>query len=356
MNEYTGSILELKDKQAIIITDSCDFVIIQRQSQMFVGQQITFTKSELNKTNKKYLKYIALAASFFIISLCSIFYFQIFVSNTVFAYVDVDINPSVEFSIDKNAKVLDTKPLNTDAERLLKELELIDLPIKEAISQVVDTSKQLGYISTSKTNEILISASINENSTQNSSDQNTYDNILTDIGNMKFKVGTDILNPQILEVTPDNRKLAIKNNLSMGRYILYSKIKEKNADITVERAKTDRISDMLDIDKIQDNKKHSSDYTESNNSKFNNNNKENTNSSGNDINNNNNNSSKSTKSSSSSMHSNNTKESNDTSSNNKHTKDIASNNNGNNSNSEKSKKTNSTNTSTDNNSKYNKKN
>lgn len=248
MTEFTGSILELNKKKALVMTDACDFVYIQRQPEMIVGQQIKFNKSEITKANKNYVRYLALVASVFIIALCSVFYMQIFVPNTVFAYIDIDINPSMEFVINKNAMVLDMKPLNKNAQTLLKELKLVELPLKEAIAEVVETSKQLGFISTNKNNVVLISASIDtdKNNSQNDSNQKTLDKILSNIGNVTFDVGTENIKPEILKVTPENRKTAIKNDISMGRYALYSKIKEDNKDITVEKAKTERVSDMLD--------------------------------------------------------------------------------------------------------------
>ena len=269
MDEFTGSILEINKKHAIVMTDSCDFVTIHRQPQMFVGQQVKFRKSDIAGTNKNYIKYATLAASVFIIALFSVFYFQIFMPSTVFAYVDVDINPSVEFSIDKNAQVLDLVPLNTDAQSLLKDLELVDLPLKEAITEVVKASKQQGFISTSKQNTVLISASINheKNHNTNDTDEKAFDKIISDISRVTFNVGTENIDPEILKVTPENRESAIKNNLSMGRYALYSKIKADDNNITVEIAKTEHISDMLDKAKIKGSKKIKSNESNSKGSK-----------------------------------------------------------------------------------------
>jgi len=275
MDEITGSILELTDKKALIMTESCDFISIARQPQMFVGQQVKVRKSDIAKTNKSYVKYALLAASVFILALFSVFYFRIFVSNTVYAYIDVDINPSVEFSIDKSAKVLDLKPLNSDAEALLKDMDLVDLPIKDAINQVVKTSEKMGFISADKENAILISAAVDENGKEvtNSSEAKAFDKIISNISNINFDFGYQTVKPEILKVTPESRKAAVKNNISMGRYALYSELKKENNDITVEKAKTTRVSDMLKNSKKHKNElensnsgNSSSAYTESGNS------------------------------------------------------------------------------------------
>jgi hypothetical protein len=265
MKQYMGSILELKNNQAIIITDSCDFVTIHRKPDMFVGQQIEFKDSDIYNSNRKYTKYFALAASLFIIVVCSVLYYRISMTNAVFAYVDVDINPSIELFIDENSKVLDTKPLNSDAKTLLSNLELVNLPVKDAVSQVIQTSIRLGFISTERVNDVLVSASINEDSDSASvSEVTALYSILSGVRSISFNIGSDSLKPQILIVTPENRNSAVKNKLSMGRYVLYSKIKAENNDITVEKAKIERISDMLAKVKIEDSGKIESNGADTN--------------------------------------------------------------------------------------------
>ncbi|MDH7567127.1 MAG: anti-sigma factor domain-containing protein, partial [Clostridiales bacterium] len=248
MTDFKGSILEIKENHAIVMTDVCDFVVIKRKPGMFVGQQIIFRKSDINSTKRNYIKYYALAASIFLIALSCTFYFRLFVPSTVYAYIDVDINPSLEFSINQKAQVLDIKPLNGDAQVLIKDLKLVDLPVKQAITEVVKESKKLGFIKPNVKNAVLISASINaaKGYKPNKSGEKVLDNILTDINSATFDLGTEKIKPEVLKVTPEYRNLAIKNEISMGRYALYNKLKEEGVNITIEEAKTSRVSDMLD--------------------------------------------------------------------------------------------------------------
>lgn len=252
MTEYTGSVLKLNEKTAVVMTDTCDFVNIPRQPDMFIGQQIKYRKRNLTGNKKALTKYLTLIASVFVIALCSILYFQFFNPDKVFAYVDVDINPSLEMAIDENSKVLAIKPLNKDAKTLLKELKINNLPLKEALSQVISASVKLGFINDSKNNAVLISASVSKvNDIQlNTPDKKVSDeilnNLLSDIGNTDFSASADSIKPEIIIVTPESRKAAVENKISMGRYELYSKLKEKNKDITVEKAKSERLADMLD--------------------------------------------------------------------------------------------------------------
>lgn len=248
MADLIGSILELKGNQAIVMTDTCDFVSIQRQPAMFVGQQIKFRKSDMPVRKKTHLKYLTLAASMLVIFASYVLFQQFFIPSAVYAYIDVDINPSLEFAIDKNAQVLDIKPLNKDAQTILKDLKLIDLPVKQAIAAVVKESKQQGFIKPDKTSAVLISASIDaqRSNKSNESAEKILNNVLTDINNTAFDLGNETIKPEVLKVTPESRSLAVQNKISMGRYALYDKIKQEDMNITIEEAKTAHVSEMLD--------------------------------------------------------------------------------------------------------------
>lgn len=248
MTEFKGSILEINGNQAIVMTDKCDFISVKSHPDMFVGQQISFRKKDIKTPKMTYAKYISLAAGVLLILLCSAFIFQLHSPEKAFAYIDVDINPSVELLINEDAKVLSTKSLNADAQKLLRDLKLVNKPVKQAISEIVTASQQLGFISPEKNNTVLVSASINENYTdkQKDSQQTKLDIILTEVKEISVKVGSNDLKPEVIKVTPQNRKTAVENDISMGRYELYEKIKEKNLDITVKNAKTERVGSMLE--------------------------------------------------------------------------------------------------------------
>lgn len=257
MTDFKGSILELKGNHAVVMTDVCDFVLVKRQPGMFVSQQVKFQKSDIYIPRKRYVKYIALAASVLFLVFSYAFYYQFFAPSTIYAYIDVDINHSMEFAIDKNAQVLNIKPLNKDAQIFLKNLKLVGLPVKQAITEVVNESKQLGFLKPNKKNAVLISASINaaKGYKPDKSGEKVLDSILTDIDSITFDLGTEKIKPKILKVTTEYRNLAIKNEISMGRYVLYNKLREEGINITVEEAKSARVSDMLDkthIDSIND--------------------------------------------------------------------------------------------------------
>ena len=64
------------------------------------------------------------------------------VKKDVYAYVSVDINPSMEFQLDKNNKIIHTIDYNEEAARILKQKDLTGYTIKEAMDWLL-TDKQI---------------------------------------------------------------------------------------------------------------------------------------------------------------------------------------------------------------------
>lgn len=247
MTDFAGAIIEIAEKHAVVMTDNCNFVMIKSKPEMFTGQKIVFRKSDLYPLKKSYLKYFALAASVFFLVAAYAVLPQIFTPNSVFAYVDVDINPSVEFAIDKKTIVLDCKPLNQDGQILLQNLNLVDLTLEQAIVEVVNRSKQQGYLKIEQNNPVLVAAAINTgaNNQGNGNDEKDLDNILANIERAKYRLGDQIVNQVVFKVTAEERDAALENDISMGRYSLYQQIRQNGMAITVNDARTASVFKML---------------------------------------------------------------------------------------------------------------
>ncbi len=271
MAEFKGSILELNNKKVIVMTDKCDFITIKRTPDMYLGQQLTFSEAKSSMRTGGYIRNnITFAAGILVLALLSVLYLQVFNSGNAFAYIDLDINPSMEFAVDDASRVLSVKALNSDAVPLLKELELKDMPVKAAIAKVLDSSTTSGYISPGKINEVLISAALESAKNSSAADkEKTLSVILSDIESLSIKVGTEDLHPKVLKVAPQVRKEAAENNISMGRYELYKEITKTDKDITIEKAKTEHISKMLDkaVPKNTEKKDNAKNVNNSNNNK-----------------------------------------------------------------------------------------
>lgn len=63
------------------------------------------------------------------------------------SYVSLDINPSVELGVNAFGKVVDVKPYNSDGEKILIEIKIKGADVTEAISKLVSSAVNNGYVS-----------------------------------------------------------------------------------------------------------------------------------------------------------------------------------------------------------------
>jgi hypothetical protein len=93
------------------------------------------------KTLKWILSFTVILGAVFVLASCA---------QTVSAqddtYVTIDINPSVELIVNKREVVVYVNALNEDAEVLLAELDLVGMPLDEAMDLIIETAIALGYI------------------------------------------------------------------------------------------------------------------------------------------------------------------------------------------------------------------
>ena len=129
-----GIVMEIQTNDAYIFTNDCSMVKMPVQKDMFVGQSIEMPEAVVRVLPRRRWLVPALAAACVLLLMISGFLAYTFVvpqAGTV--YLSIDINPSIEFTLDTERNVIDVIPLNSDAWELLDEASLIGLNYQEAI-------------------------------------------------------------------------------------------------------------------------------------------------------------------------------------------------------------------------------
>lgn len=91
----------------------------------------------------------------------------VFSDNKAYAYMTLDINPSIEMALNSKYEVIELTPLNHDAKQVISDIgDWKSSDFKEVISNIITDCSKHGYVKESK--EILIST-VYENT-----DDNTY--------------------------------------------------------------------------------------------------------------------------------------------------------------------------------------
>lgn len=243
-----GIVYEIHSNKVVVLTPDSEFLVIKRTKDMCLGQQVKFNIQDVKKTMKPVYKYASIASSIAAVFILVFMYLRVPFYDNVYGYINVDINPSIEFVVDKDFEVLQSKALNDDAKAIVKGLDVKGKDIYSVINDFIDNCEDYGYIDTKEDNVVLVSASVHDKSMKffkSIDDDTELENFLISI-NKKINSNNDKdISGRVIKVSPEDRKAAVKNNLSMGKYYLMEKAKASGLDLSVEDMNKEKISDLL---------------------------------------------------------------------------------------------------------------
>lgn len=250
MNNF-GVIYDINNDKAVILTQNSKFIMIPRREDMFLGQQITFEEKDIYWPKKNIYKYVSISASIAAVFVLIFMFFRMMPGNTdIYGYVAIDINPSVEFYINKDYEVLKAVALNEDAAKLIKNLEVKNKSIESVLIEIITQAKKAGYIKREEKTDVLISASINDVRKEDYSNEGSsalkLNRLLNEIE--KDMEGHDSgIAWKILRVTSEERRAAQRYDISMGKYDLFLRAKEQEIDISIDELNAMKVSDLIEI-------------------------------------------------------------------------------------------------------------
>ena len=243
-----GIVYEIHSNKVIVLTPDSEFLVIKRTKDMCLGQQVKFNIQDVKKTMKPIYKYASIASSIAAAFILIFMYLRVPFYDNVYGYINVDINPSIEFVVDKEFEVLHSKALNDDAKTIAKGLDVKGKDIYSVINDFMDKCEDHGYIVAKEDNVVLVSASVHDKSMKffkSIDDDTELEKFLVNI-NKKINSNNDKdISGRVIKVSPGDRKAAVKNNLSMGKYYLMEKAKASGLDLSVEDMDKEKVSDLL---------------------------------------------------------------------------------------------------------------
>lgn len=222
-----GIIAEIDSGKMIVIAKNGDFIKCKKLPNCNVGDEVNISKTSMTSI---YKKMSAVAASFLIFAMLST---GVYAYYTPYSYVSVDINPSLELSMNRFEKVIGVHAFNEDAEKVLKASSKIkNKEIDDALEQILNTASAQGYLKKETSNSLMLVVS---------SDNEKEKELIT---SKVSQASTEVLSKLssnyevILEKAElDAYKAAKKQNISPGKVILASKFKQVKPDIDEEKIK-----------------------------------------------------------------------------------------------------------------------
>ncbi|MDQ2088057.1 anti-sigma factor domain-containing protein [Herbivorax sp. ANBcel31] len=253
-----GVVLEFSKNKAIIINSENRYIMIKRKPDMLVGEVVEYEVFEEIKNKKVAGIASTVAAISAIIVVAFLLYNNISIEKKTYAFIDIDINPSIELRIDQDNRVLKSYYFNESAKELLKEMELDGLSVNEAVGLIVEKSEREGLIQLNQEDVVYVSAALNEDA------DIKYDKELLNVILKNIEINLNNLYNRKIQVKTKSvacelRKNARENNISMGKYSLFYEAVEEGLEITIEEVRQTPIRETMErIEKrkmIEENKR-----------------------------------------------------------------------------------------------------
>lgn len=146
-----GIVVEIKKGKAAALSD--DGAVYQiKNSSLTLGQVV-----DVKHRRRHHSRLITGAASF--VAAAAICTTGAFAYYTPTDYVSLDVNPSIEYSINMFDRILDVKAVNDNGEEILSSLYLDNMTIEDAVKATIDVLVKDGYMASNANEEILITTS-----------------------------------------------------------------------------------------------------------------------------------------------------------------------------------------------------
>lgn len=149
-----GIVVEIENKDAVILTNDGLFKKV-KNTNYEIGQKIMIKESR--KTGSKLI--MGAASMVAAAAICTIGAFAYYTPTD---YVSLDVNPSVEYSINRFDRILDVKAVNDDGAELLIGLNLKYKTIEAAVKETIDKLMIDGYLVDDPNGGVVITTSNDE--------------------------------------------------------------------------------------------------------------------------------------------------------------------------------------------------
>ncbi|MBG0964766.1 anti-sigma factor domain-containing protein [Bacillus sp. SRB1LM] len=153
-----GIVMDIKKHSVVVLTPNGEFIRCKRKGDScMIGEEISFDEQE-QKASRFSIPYFLKPASLLVACfLCALLFFYNQPEEKVFAYVSVDINPSLEVSVTKDLRVIDLQACNDDGRRILKEMKRWENEqLQEVIRTIIKQSQEDKYLTNDK--QVMLTA------------------------------------------------------------------------------------------------------------------------------------------------------------------------------------------------------
>jgi hypothetical protein len=173
-------------------------------------------------------------------------------SDEVYAYMTIDVNPSIELGVDKELSVVELHSFNQEGKDLLSLLgDWKGDSADDVTRKILTLAEQQGYLK--KDEEMIIASVLKEDGAEGSSESKKLN---SQIESIKETAEEENLEVKILEATEDEREKAKEEGLSAGQF-KEEELKRKQQADEKKREKEEASREKAEIIKRKKDQKNS---------------------------------------------------------------------------------------------------
>ncbi|MGE6365314.1 anti-sigma-I factor RsgI family protein [Bacillus paramycoides] len=153
-----GIVMDIKKHSVVVLTPNGEFIACKRKGDSYmIGEEISFDEQEQRASRFSIPSFLKAASLLVACFLCVLLFFYNEPEEKVFAYVSVDINPSLEVSVTKDLRVIDLQACNDDGRRILKEMKRWENKhLQDVIRTIIKQSQEDEYLTNDK--QVMLTA------------------------------------------------------------------------------------------------------------------------------------------------------------------------------------------------------
>lgn len=231
MNKLKAVVLEKNNAYCTVLTKEGSFRTIKWNKDVQVGEEIEIpVKARVSD----YRRWVAVAAVFLLV-LTSVLSWNVFRASAAMTLLSVDINPSLELSLDSHSRIVKATSLNQDAQKLITGLNLQGKKAEEALPDLINAAVRQKFITTQH-NWVVIGVSPLNDSRQVLSAQPEPQDIANWLLNSAGKEG---IVPQVVvfQVSAQDSKTAQNQGLTLGEYALWQAAQQAGVHVQPQALK-----------------------------------------------------------------------------------------------------------------------
>lgn len=179
---------------------------------------------------KRFRAWGAAAAACFIIALAGSGGYNLYLNQVTDSVIGIDVNPSVELSINRHNKVLEAVPLNDDARVIMEEMDLEGVDLNIAVNAVIGSLVTHGYLD-DLDNAILVTVTNDSVSKANVLRQEVVEDIEESLKENEVQA---VVYDQQVVADDEVKALADQYGISYGKAYFLQELIDQNSSLTMD--------------------------------------------------------------------------------------------------------------------------